>query len=62
MSQIKEGIFIKCPACGSTSQVELVWSGHSDGRYSRIEREYECGCGCNFTVFFEAQEFAINKN
>ena len=39
MSQIKEGNFIKCPACGSTSQVEMVWGSASDSRYSRIERE-----------------------
>ena len=62
MSQIKDGIFIKCPACGSTAQVEMVWGSCSDGRYSRLERDYECGCSCNFTVFFEATEFAINKN
>lgn len=62
MSVIKDGTFIKCPSCGSTAQVELVWSGHSDGRYSRIERDYACGCGCEFTVFFEATEFIINKN
>ena len=62
MSQIKEGNFIKCPACGSTSQVEMVWGSASDSRYSRIDRDYTCGCGCEFTVFFEAQEFALRKS
>ena len=62
MSVIKDGTLIKCPACGSTTQVEMVWSGCSDGRYSRIERDYTCGCGCEFTVFFEAQEFALRKS
>ena len=62
MSVIKEGIFIKCPNCGSTAQVEMVWESCSDGRYSRLERDYVCGCGCEFTVFFEAESFAINKN
>jgi hypothetical protein len=62
MSVIKEGILIKCPACGSTSQVEMVWSSASDGRYSRLERDYTCGCSCEFTVFFEAQEFALRKS
>jgi hypothetical protein len=62
MSVIKEGKFIKCPACGSTSQVEMVWGSASDGRYSRLERDYACGCGCEFTVFFEATSFSINKN
>ena len=57
-------MLIKCPACGSASQVEMVWGSCNDGRYSRIEREYECGCGCGceFTVFFEAQEIVLNKN
>lgn len=62
MSVIKDGVFIKCPACGSTAQVEMVWSGCSDSRYCRIERDYACGCGCEFTVFFEAQEFILNKS
>lgn len=62
MSKIKEGIHIKCPACGSTSQVEMVWGGCNDGRDSRIERDYICGCGCEFTVFFEAVEFALRKS
>ena len=62
MSQIKEGNFIKCPACGSTRQVEMVCSSASDSRYSRIDRDYTCGCGCEFTVFFEAQEFALRKS
>ena len=62
MSQIKENNFIKCPACGSTAKVEMVWRSCSDGRDSRIERDYACGCGCEFTVFFEAQEFALRKS
>lgn len=60
MLQIKENNFIKCPACGSTSQVEMVWGSCSDGRYSHIERDYTCGC--EFTVFFEAQEFTLRKS
>ena len=60
MSLIKEDKFIKCPACGSTTEVELAWSGHSDSSYSRIERDYICKCSCEFTVFFEAKEFRIN--
>ena len=62
MSVIKDGTFIKCPSCGSTSQVEMVWGSHNDGRYARIERDYACGCGCEFTVFFETKEFVLRKS
>ena len=62
MSLIKEGMFIKCPACGSTSQVEMVWTSANDGRYSRVERDYVCGCSSEFTVFFEAKEFCVNPS
>ena len=62
MSQIKEGNFIKCPACGSTTQVEMVWASANDGRYSHIAKDYTCGCGCEFTVFFEAQGFVLRKS
>lgn len=44
---------IKCPACGSTAQVEMVWQSCSDGRYTVIEREYQCGCGATFEGTFE---------
>ena len=62
MSKIKDGMFIKCPTCGSTSQVKLMWSSANEGRYSQLERDYICGCGCVFTVFFEATKFTINSN
>ena len=40
---------IKCPNCGSTAQVEMMWCDH----YSRTdyhEYEYKCDCGCEFEV------------
>ena len=44
---------IKCPNCGSTTQVTLTWKDTDN--YSTIEsREYVCGCGCHFEVDFEA--------
>lgn len=41
---------IKCPNCGSTSQITCMW--HSKDFYHNISAEYECGCGCCFEVVF----------
>ena len=57
---------IKCPNCGSTTQVALAW--RDTDNYSTIEtKEYVCGCGCMFSVKFEAIEVNVlgieeNKN
>ena len=52
---------IKCPNCGSTAQVELVWEDRSS--YStKKTKEFICGCGCNFEVIFEAVEVNILKD
>ena len=49
---------IKCPNCGSTAQVELVWVDRN--RYeAKTTEEYECGCGCHFEVIFRATEINI---
>ena len=61
MSVIKEGLFIKCPSCGSTAQVEIVWQSCSDGRYTEIARDYQCGCGCQFVGLFELKEIKIDE-
>ena len=46
---------IKCPNCGSTAQVTLVWE--DTDVYGTIHtREYECGCGCTFEVNYVATE------
>lgn len=49
---------IKCPNCGSTAQVELVWAERDN--YSAKEiKEYVCGCGCHFEAIFELKETKI---
>ena len=49
---------IKCPYCGSTAQVQLVWHDN----YSQTDfhdYEYECGCGCLFEVKFKIESINI---
>lgn len=51
---------IKCPNCGSTAQVELMWCDN----YSRTdhhEYEYKCECGCEFEVRFEVASIRIKE-
>jgi predicted RNA-binding Zn-ribbon protein involved in translation (DUF1610 family) len=51
---------IKCPNCGSTAQVELLWRDN----YSRTdyhEYDYKCGCGCEFEVRFEVVSVKIKE-
>ena len=49
---------IKCPKCGSTAQVELVYSDTSSYWSERID-DYECGCGCHFSAIFHLHELKI---
>lgn len=42
---------IKCPYCGSTAQVKLVWEDRSSYDTEKI-KEFECGCGCHFEAIF----------
>ena len=51
---------IKCPNCGSTAQIELVWEDR-DSYSTKKTKEYICGCGCRFEVIFEAKEVNILK-
>lgn len=44
---------IRCPNCGSSAQVKVVWSD-GENCCSSHYKEYECGCGCIFSVTFEA--------
>lgn len=49
---------IKCPNCGGTAQVELMWhDNYSQTDYH--EYEYECSCGCLFEVRFEVAKINI---
>ena len=52
---------IKCPNCGSTAQVELVWEDRSSYDTKKT-KEFICGCGCHFEVIFEAVEVNILKD
>ena len=53
-----DDVMIKCPNCGSTAQVELMWhDNYSQTDYH--EYEYECGCGCTFEVRFEVAKINI---
>ena len=54
-------MLIKCPSCGSTAQVEMVWQSCSDGRHTEIARDYQCGCGCEFAGLFELKRIEIAK-
>lgn len=52
---------IKCPNCGSSTQIELVWQD-TDNYGTTHTYEYECGCGCAFEVNFivkKIQKFCI---
>jgi C4-type Zn-finger protein len=47
----------KCPSCGSTAQVRILYDfilDPAEGRMSAIT--YKCGCGCRFTKVF-TEEF-----
>lgn len=49
---------IKCPNCGSTAQVELVWEDRSSYDTKKV-KEYVCGCGCHFEAVFTLTETKI---
>lgn len=50
---------IKCPKCGSTAQVELVWDGNNHYGIKQT-KVYVCGCGCEFEVEFKVIKIKIN--
>ena len=49
---------IKCPNCNSTAQVEFCEDYNN--RFRITEKAYQCGCGCQFTVTFQAIETKID--
>lgn len=51
---------MKCPNCGSTAQVGLLWES-TDKYNNEITREYDCGCGCCFTVTYEVKNIKITS-
>lgn len=52
---------VKCPNCGSTAQVEYLGESASSGCYDTFERDYVCGCGCEFVVEFSVKNIFINN-
>lgn len=50
---------IKCPNCGSSAQVELVWVDSE--MYSNMHyKQYKCcDCGCDFVITFEITDIKI---
>lgn len=53
---------VKCPNCGSTAQVELVWEDR-DSYSTTKTKEYVCGCGCCFEATFTLTDTKIlNEN
>ena len=54
---------VKCPNCGSSAQIKLVWEDRDSYSTTKI-KEYVCGCGCHFEVIFKAQKtnILIEKN
>lgn len=48
---------IKCPNCGSTkADFCESYSNH----FNTCEKSYACGCGCDFTVTFQAVDVKID--
>ena len=51
-------MLIKCPNCGSTAQVELMWTD-GESRSVTAYREYQCGCGATFEGTFELTDIKL---
>ena len=52
---------IKCPWCGSTSQITLLWTD-SDNYGTKTQKEYGCKCGCEFSVTFTQKQTFLLKD
>ena len=39
---------VRCPWCGSTTQVKM-FNEYLSAK-ERIDKEYQCGCGCHFVA------------
>lgn len=52
---------IKCPKCGSTAQVKVVWGDPIEEKSTYLYKEYKCGCGCHFIVTFAPKDLDIIK-
>ena len=52
---------IKCPVCGSSAQVRIVWEGR-DAYATQKENTYKCGCGCRFDAVFELKNIIVRED
>jgi hypothetical protein len=50
---------IKCPNCGSTAQVEVIY--HDDSYSTERTDEYACGCDCVFSVTYTVSSIDIQE-
>ena len=48
---------IKCPNCGSTAQMTLLWTDHYT--FSHSTEKWECGCGCRVERILKEQNRII---
>lgn len=51
---------IKCPNCGSTAQITLMYSDINGYKDTKTD-EYKCGCGCCFAAIFKLVNYEIEK-
>ena len=52
---------MKCPNCGSSAQVRLVWEDEDLPTHYRY-KAYQCGCGCRFKVTYGLVNIKILKD
>jgi DNA-directed RNA polymerase subunit RPC12/RpoP len=57
----REGNEMKCPNCGSSAQVRLVWQD-KDLLTRRHYMEFKCGCGSRFMATYELIDIEVIKN
>ena len=56
---------IKCPNCGRTAQVKLIYGDdlreQSTTELNYIMQQFKCGCGCEFMRVFKQEETIITN-
>ncbi len=56
---------VKCPNCGSTAQVKLIYGDDLRDQDSvdltYIMQQFQCGCGCEFMRVFKQEETIITN-
>lgn len=52
---------MKCPNCGSSAQVRLVWQDEDPLTHYHY-KEYWCGCGCRFMTTYELIKVKVLKD